>query len=70
MKNYWNVFAHNYRLLGAPLKPAPEDVAVVEDTLAHWRTAPPRVQRLLCGVLPADPEVSAPPIAGVEHRSR
>ena len=64
MQNYWNVFAHNYRNLAPPLKPGPEDVAVIEDALAHWRVAHPNPNRelnaLLCGVTPALAELKLP----------
>jgi SAM-dependent methyltransferase len=63
MENYWNAFATNYRNLAPPLKPGPEDVAVVEDTLARWRADHPdrELNALLCGVTPALAGLKLPP---------
>lgn len=62
MQPYWNVFAHAYRNLGPPLKPSIEDVTVIEDTLARWRTDHPvrELNALLCGVTPALADLTFP----------
>ena len=62
METYWNVFATNYRNLAPPLKPGPEDVAVIEGALARWRADRPvrELNALLCGVTPALADLKFP----------
>jgi hypothetical protein len=52
--NHWNQHALQWSLIGPPLRPAPDDIRVLEQTVADWhartKTAAPRA--LLCGVTP------------------
>ncbi len=54
-QGYWDTFARNYLHLAPPLKPGPEDVAVIEDALVRWQADHPgrQLNALLCGVTPA-----------------
>lgn len=52
--NHWNQHALQWSLIGPPLRPAPDDIRLLEQTVADWhvhtKTAAPRA--LLCGVTP------------------
>src|SRR4051812_45292938 len=65
-RDHWPRHARQWALVGPPLRPAPEDVAVARAVLEAWRTLhgrPPRV--LVLGVTPELVAVAAPVAARV-----
>lgn len=50
--DHWNQHAQQWSLIGTPLRPAPEDIHLLETELERWhaRTAVATPQALLCGV--------------------
>jgi len=52
--DHWNQHARQWSLIGSPLRPVAEDIAVLENEIRDWRvrTAIPAPRALLCGVTP------------------
>ncbi len=51
--NHWSRMAQLWRLVGPPLRPAPEDLAAFEDAILGWLNAHSRAPRaLILGVTP------------------
>lgn len=52
--NHWSQHARQWSLIGPPLRPAPEDIRLLEQTVADWhaRSAVAAPRALLCGVTP------------------
>src|SRR3954468_12555969 len=49
----WDNYALDWHLVGVPLRPAPEDIAIYEGAVAAWQGKPGRAPRaLLLGVTP------------------
>jgi hypothetical protein len=52
--DHWNQHARQWSLIGPPLRPAPEDIRLLEQTVADWcaHSAVSAPRALLCGVTP------------------